>query len=84
MMDALVPAVNALRLATPPAKHTGCREEAASAARSEAESTKDLVARYGPSKFLGERTRAIPTQAPHRSLFFLAVSAPPSRPKRKS
>ncbi len=58
MMDALVPAVEAIEAAA----HSGvpiaaAMERAADAARSGAESTKDMIARYGRAKFLGEKTR---------------------------
>jgi dihydroxyacetone kinase-like protein len=61
MMDALAPAVDALRSAASTGRSIrDALEEAASAARSGAGSTKDLVARYGRSKFLGEKTRGHP------------------------
>jgi dihydroxyacetone kinase-like protein len=58
MMDALVPAVKALRDAV----NAGtCEAEAlrsaAQAARAGAESTKEMTSRYGRAKFAGERTR---------------------------
>jgi phosphoenolpyruvate---glycerone phosphotransferase subunit DhaL len=58
MMDALIPAVQALRSA---ADRGGCiteaLEAAAKAARAGAESTKNLTAHYGRAKHLGEKTR---------------------------
>jgi phosphoenolpyruvate---glycerone phosphotransferase subunit DhaL len=58
MMDALVPAVDALRSADSIGKTVAdALQQAAEAARSGAEATKDLVARYGRAKFLGEKTR---------------------------
>ncbi len=61
MMDALVPAVDALRSANSANKTIPeALQEAASAAQVGAESTKELVARYGRSKFLGEKTRGYP------------------------
>jgi dihydroxyacetone kinase-like protein len=57
MMDALIPAVQALRSA---ADRGGCiteaLEAAANAARAGAESTKNLTAHYGRAKHLGEKT----------------------------
>jgi len=61
MMDALVPAVKALRSADSAGRTIpDALEEAASAARSGAASTKDLIARYGRSRFLGEKTLGHP------------------------
>jgi dihydroxyacetone kinase-like protein len=58
MMDALVPAVQALENAADSGEPMGrAMELAASAARAGAESTKDMIARYGRAKFLGEKTR---------------------------
>jgi dihydroxyacetone kinase-like protein len=58
MMDALVPAVYAIRAA---ASSGGtiprALQEAALAARHGAESTKTLIAKHGRAKFLGEKTR---------------------------
>jgi phosphoenolpyruvate---glycerone phosphotransferase subunit DhaL len=57
MMDALVPAINALRQAASAGRPIGdALEEAASAARTGAESTKDLVARFGRARLQGEKT----------------------------
>lgn len=61
MMDALVPAVEAIGAAAKSGKTVAkALEEAALAARSGADSTKDMVARYGRAKFLGEKTRGSP------------------------
>jgi dihydroxyacetone kinase-like protein len=58
MMDALVPAVAALRAAADGGKSiTEALHDAASAARAGAEATRNLTARYGRAKFLGEKTR---------------------------
>ena len=58
LMDALVPAVTALRAAADGGKSvTEALQDAAFAARSGAEATRDLTARYGRAKFLGEKTR---------------------------
>ncbi|MBV8812685.1 MAG: dihydroxyacetone kinase subunit L [Acidobacteriaceae bacterium] len=57
MMDALVPAINALRSAANGGKSV--REalyDAAAAARAGADATRNLQARYGRAKFLGEKT----------------------------
>ena len=58
MMDALVPAVEAVEAAAnsgdPVAR---AMELAADAARTGAEATRDMIAKYGRAKFLGERTR---------------------------
>ncbi len=58
MMDALVPAIQAMRAAVDAGK--GVREalhDAAAAAQAGAEATRHLTARYGRAKFLGEKTR---------------------------
>ena len=58
MMDALVPAVAALRAAADAGKSVSealC--DAAAAARAGAEATRNFTARYGRAKFLGEKTR---------------------------
>ena len=58
MMDALIPAVCAIRSAASSGKTIpAALKEAHEAARSGAESTKDLIAKYGRAKFLGENTR---------------------------
>lgn len=58
MMDALIPAVCAIRSAASSGKTiSAVLKDAAEAAHSGAESTKDLIAKYGRAKFLGEKTR---------------------------
>lgn len=58
MMDALVPAVQAIRSAAScGGPIPGALYEAALAARAGAESTKALIAKHGRAKFLGEKTR---------------------------
>ena len=58
MMDALVPAVNALREADSAGRTLpDALAEAASAARGGAEATKDMIARVGRSRLSGEKTR---------------------------
>lgn len=58
MMDALTPAVAAVAAAAAAGKTIlQALDDAASAAHLGAESTRDLVARYGRAKSLGERTR---------------------------
>lgn len=61
MMDALVPAVNAISAAAHSGKDIAeALNDGATAARLAADSTKGLVARYGRAKFLGEKTRGLP------------------------
>jgi phosphoenolpyruvate---glycerone phosphotransferase subunit DhaL len=61
MMDALVPAVDAATAAAAAGKSIPVAlEEAASAAKSGADSTRDLVARFGRARSLGDRTRGHP------------------------
>lgn len=58
LMDALTPAILALRTAADEGKGVDeALSDAASAARSGAESTSDFVACFGRAKFLGDRTR---------------------------
>jgi phosphoenolpyruvate---glycerone phosphotransferase subunit DhaL len=58
MMDALIPAIAALRAAANAGSSVSeAMSNAARAARAGAESTRDLTARYGRAKFLGEKTR---------------------------
>ena len=58
MMDALVPAVTALRNAGTAGKTVvDAMRDAAAAARLGAEATRDLTARQGRARLLGERTR---------------------------
>jgi phosphoenolpyruvate---glycerone phosphotransferase subunit DhaL len=61
MMDALTPAVAAATAAAGAGKTISVAlEEAARAAQMGAESTRDLVARFGRARSLGERTRGYP------------------------
>ena len=61
MMDALTPAVAAASAAAGAGKTIPqALEGAAEAARTGAESTRDLVARFGRARSLGERTRGYP------------------------
>jgi dihydroxyacetone kinase-like protein len=58
MMDALVPAIAALRTAADAGKSvTEALSDASGAARAGAEATRNLTARHGRAKFLGEQTR---------------------------
>ncbi len=58
MIDALVPAINALRDAgTNGQSEVVALRNAAGAAQAGAESTKNMISRYGRAKFAGERTR---------------------------
>lgn len=58
MMDALVPAVNAVRIAAEAGRSISTAlREAATAAEAGAKSTEDQVARYGRARLLGARTR---------------------------
>ena len=72
MMDALVPAVTALRAAANSGKPaTEALRDAAEAAREGAEATRNLVARYGRARLLGEKTRGhIDPGAASMSLLF--------------
>lgn len=57
IMDALVPAIKALRLAADSGKPIGeALHDAAAAAHAGANTTRNLQARYGRAKFLGEKT----------------------------
>lgn len=61
MMDALVPALEAFEAAASAGKTVSvAMEEAAQAARKGAETTKEMIARYGRAKFLGEKTLGSP------------------------
>jgi len=61
MMDALIPAVDAVSAAAGAGKSIPeALEDAALAAKLGADSTRDLVARYGRARSLGERTRGHP------------------------
>ena len=77
MMDALVPAVGAIRSAASSGKDIpGALEEAAQAARAGAESTKNFVAKHGRAKFLGEKTLGHPDAgASSVALLFAGFSA---------
>jgi phosphoenolpyruvate---glycerone phosphotransferase subunit DhaL len=77
MMDALVPAVQALETAADCGEPIACAMElAADAARAGAESTKDMIAKYGRAKFLGEKTRgAADAGATSIALLFAGFSA---------
>jgi dihydroxyacetone kinase len=60
-MDALIPAVRAVREEVDAGSGvTEALRRAAESARAGAESTRDLVARYGRAKYLGEKTRGFP------------------------
>jgi dihydroxyacetone kinase-like protein len=61
MMDALEPAVQAfVAAADSGASVEHAMEDAAMAAQRGAEATRDMVAKYGRAKFLGEKTRGSP------------------------
>jgi len=77
MMDALVPAIQALRIAADSGKSVPeALHDAAVAARAGAESTRNLIARYGRAKFLGEKTRGHPDPgATSMSLMFEGFSS---------
>jgi dihydroxyacetone kinase-like protein len=61
MMDALVPAVEAFCEAASVGREISeAMQEAEAAAVKGADSTKDMIARYGRAKFLGEKTRGSP------------------------
>lgn len=58
MIDALVPAVREIEAAANSGESiASAMERAAESARSGAEATKGMIARYGRAKFLGEKTR---------------------------
>jgi dihydroxyacetone kinase-like protein len=58
MMDAMVPAITALRSAADGGKSLiEAMHDASTAAKAGAEATKDFTARHGRAKFLGEKTR---------------------------
>jgi dihydroxyacetone kinase-like protein len=77
MMDALVPAVTAVTAAANAGKSiSDALDDAALAAQLGAESTKDLVARHGRARSLGERTRGYPDAgATSVALLFRGFSA---------
>ncbi len=61
MMDALVPAVRLFEAAAQEGESIArAMEMAAEAASAGAQTTKDMIARYGRAKFLGEKTRGSP------------------------
>lgn len=61
MMDAFVPAVRAFNEAAFTGKTVAeAMEEAAKAAQNGTEATRNMVARYGRVKFLGEKTTGSP------------------------
>jgi dihydroxyacetone kinase-like protein len=76
MMDALVPAVQAFGAAASSGKTVAeAMKEAAEAARTGADATRDMVARFGRAKFLGEKTRGSPDPgATSIALFFRGFS----------
>jgi dihydroxyacetone kinase-like protein len=58
MMDAIVPAIAALRAAADGGKSAiAALRDASAAAKAGAEATRNLTARHGRAKFLGEKTR---------------------------
>lgn len=61
MMDALQPAVEAFSAAAQAGKSLEeAMQDAAAAAQAGADTTKDMIARFGRAKFLGEKTRGTP------------------------
>lgn len=61
MMDALVPAVRAVRAAADSGQSISLAlSEAAAAAHTGAESTRDMVAKYGRARLVGEKARGYP------------------------
>lgn len=85
MMDALVPAVEAMQSAVASGEPVSrALEFAAEAARRGAEATRDMIAKYGRAKFLGERTRGSPDAgATSIALIFQGFSAAFSQGKEK-
>jgi dihydroxyacetone kinase-like protein len=83
MMDALVPAVQAIEAAADSGEAVGrTMKLAARAARAGAESTKDMIAKYGRAKFLGEKTRgSADAGATSIALLFEGFSAALAEPK---
>ena len=77
MMDALVPAVRAAEAAANSGEPVArALQLAAEAARSGAEATRDMIARYGRAKFLGEKTRgSADAGATSMALLFQGFSA---------
>ena len=83
MMDALLPAVQAFATAANSGESIPhAMEYAAEAARKGADTTKDMIARYGRAKFLGEKTRGSPDAgATSVALLFAGFSAALMREK---
>jgi dihydroxyacetone kinase-like protein len=83
MMDALVPAVEAIEASANSGEPIArAMELAAAAARTGAESTADMIARYGRAKFLGEKTRgSADPGATSIALLFQGFSAAFAEPK---
>jgi dihydroxyacetone kinase-like protein len=83
MMDALIPAVQAFEAAANAAQPAAqAMELAAEAAHSGAKATKDMIARYGRAKFLGEKTRgSADAGATSIALLFQGFSAALAQPK---
>jgi dihydroxyacetone kinase-like protein len=77
MMDALQPAVEAFDAAARADKSVEeAMRDAAAAAQRGADTTKDMIARFGRAKFLGERTRGTPDAgATSIALLFRGFSA---------
>jgi phosphoenolpyruvate---glycerone phosphotransferase subunit DhaL len=60
-MDAMVPAIAALRAAAEAGKSVSeALHDASAAAKAGAEATRNFTARHGRAKFLGEKTRGHP------------------------
>ena len=77
VMDALVPAVQAIEAAANSGEPIArAMDLAANAARSGAEDTRDMIAKYGRAKFLGEKTRgSADAGATSMALLFQGFSA---------
>jgi dihydroxyacetone kinase-like protein len=61
MMDAIVPAIAAMRAAAEAGKSVSeALHDASAAAKAGAEATRNFTARHGRAKFLGEKTRGHP------------------------
>jgi len=77
MIDALVPAVQAVETAAQSGEPiTHAMELARDAARTGAESTKNMIAKYGRARFLGEKTRgSADAGATSMALLFQGFSA---------
>ena len=85
MMDALVPAVQVFEAAAESGESIAqAMERAAAAASDGAQATKDMIAKYGRAKFLGEKTRGSPDAgATSIALLFRGFSTA-LMPKRKA